>query len=95
MNSSRAGVHRFLPRRNRRRQHLMENLDKSVECAVVSALEERMWLDRRETPVGLLAGDASGLERLRAKVRVFLLRMQLGPVGGYDPTGERERGDRF
>lgn len=67
----------------------MEILDTSVQCKVVIALEERMWLDRRERPVSLPAVDSSALARVRAKARDFIVRMQLGPAGPYDAAGVR------
>ena len=62
--------------------------DKPVECNVVVALEERMWRDRRETWVEPpVRGSAAA--RLRARMRTFVTRMQLGPVpdeaAGRDP----------
>lgn len=61
---------------------------KPLECDVVMVLEERMWRDRREVGIAPAAPD-SAVGRLRAKVRDFVSRMQLGPladdVAGRDP----------
>jgi hypothetical protein len=67
----------------------MEILEKSLECDVILPLEERIWRDRRELGIQVRRRDASGVARVRAKLRDFLTRMQLGPVpdeaAGRDP----------
>ena len=53
---------------------------------VVSAWEERIWLDRREIACpALRAADRRGtFARMFESMRRFRSRMQLGPVGGDD-----------
>ena len=58
----------------------MNTLDRSFQCDVVSALEERIWLDRRESRnPGPSRGEA-GLARLAHWLRDLRARMQLGPL---------------
>jgi hypothetical protein len=61
----------------------MERVESDFGCVVVSAWEERIWLDRRE--IACLSLDKVGgrgvLARLAGWMRCFRSRMQLGPVG--------------
>ena len=59
----------------------MDTLDRSLECGVVVALEERIWLDRREDACTFFPAKREGTAgRLRTWFRNFSARMQLGPV---------------
>lgn len=53
---------------------------------VVSAWEERIWLDRREIacPALRVPDRRGGFARMFDSMRRFRSRMQLGPVGGDD-----------
>ena len=58
----------------------MNTLDRSFQCDVVSALEERIWLDRREAANPWPLRDAARLGRLAHWLRDLRARMQLGPL---------------
>jgi hypothetical protein len=66
--------------------------EKPLECDVVMALEERMWRDRREVGIAP-ASPAGAVGRIRAKVRDFVSRMQLGPIA--DDVAGRDPESRF
>ena len=68
----------------------------SLQCRVVSALEERVWLDRREDPCVFFHPKPQGLGgRLRSWFRRHAARTQLGPVADDDAWPDRHREDRF
>jgi len=58
----------------------MNTLDRSFQCDVVSALEERIWLDRREAVNPWTSRGAAPLGRLAHWLRDLRARMQLGPL---------------
>jgi len=58
----------------------MNTLDSSLRCDVVSALEEQIWLDRREAGGRMVARRAAGFGRILQRLRDLRARMQLGPV---------------
>jgi hypothetical protein len=57
----------------------MNTLDGGFRCNMVSALEESIWLDRREHGCASPAAKA-GLGRLLQRLRDLRIRMQLGPL---------------
>jgi hypothetical protein len=64
----------------------MNALDSNLQCRVVSALEEQIWLDRRETACLVFPARREGLARLTQWLRELRTRMQLGPLddaGGW------------
>lgn len=58
----------------------MDTLGRSLECNVVQALEERIWLDRREDACAFFPAKGGALQRLRSWFRDLRARGQLGPV---------------
>ena len=60
----------------------MDTLDRSFQCDVVSTLEERIWLDRREARHPWPSRGAAGLGRLANWLREWRARTQLGPLDG-------------
>ena len=58
----------------------MNTLDRSFQCDVVSALEERIWLDRREAGSPWPGRPVAGVGRIRQWLRDLRARMQLGPI---------------
>jgi hypothetical protein len=56
------------------------DLDPDFACGVVSAWEERIWLDRRERAAAVVAKDAGYVATLFAWLRRVKTRMQMGPV---------------
>jgi hypothetical protein len=58
----------------------MDTLDRSIPCDVVSALEERIWLDRREAGRSWPPRGAAREGRLSHWLRDLRVRMQLGPL---------------
>ncbi len=68
----------------------MNTLDRSFQCEVVSALEERIWLDRREAGNPWPSRGVVGLGRLAYWLRDLRARMQLGPLDG---AGDWSGGD--
>jgi hypothetical protein len=64
----------------------MNTLDRSFRCDVVSALEERIWLDRREQGLPRPRDVVFGPARLLQWLRDLRARTQLGPLdedGGW------------
>lgn len=63
----------------------MDTLDRSFQCEVVSALEERIWLDRREAGHPGSTRGVVGAGGIRRWLRDLRARMQLGPMddGGW------------
>jgi hypothetical protein len=64
----------------------MERVKEDFACEVVSAWEERIWLDRREVarPAVLPASCHGRFGRMLEWMRRFRSRMQLGPIVGDD-----------
>jgi hypothetical protein len=73
----------------------MSTFDRSLGCCVVSSLEERIWLDRREVACAFFPSKRVGLAGFRARLRDFAARMQLGPVPDDEAWPDRHREDRF
>ena len=73
----------------------MNAANTTLECRVVSVLEERMWLDRREDACAFFPARAAGLAALKRWFRAFVARMQLGPVADGEAWLDRHREDRF
>lgn len=63
-----------------------------TECRVVSRLEQRIWLDRREDAERFQASPGS-VSGWRHRWRTFAARMQMGPVGREDAWLDRPRDD--
>ena len=73
----------------------MNTLNRTLECAVVGALEEQIWLDRREDACTFSPARPAGLAGLKVRFRDFAARMQLGPVSDGETWLDRHREDRF
>ena len=73
----------------------MNAVNTTVECQVVSVLEEQIWLDRREDACAFFPARAVGLAALKRWFRDLVARMQMGPVSDGEPWLERRREDRF
>lgn len=58
----------------------MDMPDSSFRCDVVSLLEERIWLDRRERVGRVVPAGRAGLGRIADWLRSQRARMQLGPL---------------
>ena len=71
----------------------MNTLNGSLRCGVVSALEERIWLDRREDAGRMLPRRTGGLGRILEGLRDMRTRMQMGPPddGNGWSGGEAEK----
>ena len=68
----------------------MDSVNRTFGCGVVSAWEERIWLDRRELACVQSPVRRGLLGRIRAWLHVARTRMQLGPANldgwsGADP----------
>jgi hypothetical protein len=58
----------------------MQSVNREFGCSVFNALEERIWLDRRELACLRVQIRPGVLGRVGAWLRVARTRMQLGPV---------------
>lgn len=57
-----------------------DSINRSLGCSVVSAWEERIWLDRREIASSLSTSRSGVLARIGAWLSRFRSRSQLGPA---------------
>jgi hypothetical protein len=73
----------------------MDTLDRSFQCDVVSALEERIWLDRREAGHPWPSRSVAGVGRLAQWLRDLRARMQLGPFEGENDWSGGDPEKRF
>ena len=73
----------------------MDTVERSLECGVMLALEERIWLDRREDACTFFPARRAGWEKFRAWLRNFAARTQMGPVPDGEVWLDRHREDRF
>ena len=72
----------------------MNTLDSSFQCNMVSALEESIWLDRRERSLAIPVPKA-GPGQILQKLRDLRARMQMGPLDDESGWSAGDPGKRF